>query len=106
MVSTTSARPRAGRPAVPAKMTSSILPPRSVLAPCSPMTHARASTMFDLPEPLGPTTVVMPGSNFRVVDEAKDLKPRRVRLLRCMAVRWLGMVGEDRVADYLGLAAG
>src|SRR4051794_11161860 len=83
MVRTTSARPSGGRPAVPAKMTSSILPPRSDLAPCSPITHASASTTLDLPEPLGPTTQVMPGSSCRVVADAKDLKPRRVRLFRC-----------------------
>ena len=49
-------------------MTSSILPPRRVLAPCSPITQARASTTFDLPEPFGPTTQVTPGSNANVVD--------------------------------------
>ncbi|GGK69796.1 hypothetical protein Sme01_28340 [Sphaerisporangium melleum] len=37
---------------------------------------------MDLPEPFGPTTAVMPGSNFRAVAEAKDLKPRSVRVLR------------------------
>src|SRR6266699_2322842 len=83
MVSVTSARPSGGRPVVPAKMTSSILPPRRLLAPCSPITHASASTTLDLPEPLGPTTQVIPGSNRSVVDEAKDLKPRKVRLFRC-----------------------
>ena len=36
MVSVTSARPSGARPAVPAKITSSILPPRSAFAPCSP----------------------------------------------------------------------
>src|SRR4249919_696848 len=82
IVSTTSARPSGARPEVPAKMTSSIFPPRSVLAPCSPITQLRASTTFDLPEPLGPTTQVMPGSKFRVVADAKDLNPRKVRLLR------------------------
>ena len=82
MVSSTSARPSGGRPDVPAKMTSSILPPRSDLAPCSPMTHARASTTLDLPEPLGPTTQVIPGSSWSVVEEAKDLNPLRVRLFR------------------------
>src|SRR5436309_15132911 len=65
-------------------MTSSILPPRRLLAPCSPMTQASASTTLDLPEPLGPTTAVMPGSNRSVVDDAKDLNPLRVRLFRCM----------------------
>src|SRR5215210_6101685 len=82
MVSTTSARPSGARPAVPAKMTSSILPPRSVLAPCSPITQLSASTTLDLPEPLGPTTQVTPGSKLSVVAEAKDLNPRRVRLFR------------------------
>src|SRR5690606_20055479 len=82
MLSTTSARPSGGRPAVPAKMTSSILPPRRLLAPCSLITQASASTTLDLPEPLGPTTQVMPGSNRRVVDDAKDLNPRSVKLFR------------------------
>src|SRR3954454_13062944 len=83
MVRVTSARPRGGRPAVPAKITSSILPPRSALAPCSPSTQAMASTTLLLPEPFGPTTDVMPGSNRSVVAEAKDLKPRSVNDLRC-----------------------
>ena len=64
-------------------MTSSILPPRRDFAPCSPMTQASASTTLDLPEPLGPTTQVMPGSKRKVVADAKDLNPLRVRLFRC-----------------------
>src|SRR3978361_1613199 len=87
MVSVTSARPSGARPEVPAKMTSSILPPRSALAPCSPSTQAMASTTLDLPEPFGPTTQVMPGSSRSVVAEAKDLKPFTVRLLRCTDLR-------------------
>ncbi|MNW54466.1 hypothetical protein D3C74_320670 [compost metagenome] len=83
IVRDTSARPSGGRPVVPAKMTSSILPPRSDLAPCSPMTQDRASTTLDLPEPFGPTTHVTPGSKRRVVADANDLNPRRVRVLRC-----------------------
>src|SRR5579875_1880745 len=83
IVNVTSARPSGGRPAVPAKMTSSILPPRSALAPCSPSTQAIASTTLDLPEPFGPTTAVMPGSKRRVVADAKDLKPFRVSDFRC-----------------------
>src|SRR3984957_6279024 len=82
MVSVTSARPSGGREGVPAKTTSSILPPRRDLAPCSPMTQDRASTMLDLPEPSGPTTQVIPDSRRSVVAEANDLKPRRVRLFR------------------------
>src|SRR5271154_6405797 len=82
MVSVTSARPSGGREGGPAKTTSSILPPRSDLAPCSPITQDSASTMLDLPEPFGPTTQVMPGSRRSEVAEAKDLNPRRVRLFR------------------------
>src|SRR5450631_137072 len=81
MVSETSARPSGARKEVPAKMTSSILPPRRLLAPCSPITQARASATLDLPEPFGPTMQVMPGSSRSEVAEANDLKPRRVRLL-------------------------
>src|SRR5690348_10024177 len=82
MVSATSERPRGARFVVPAKMTSSILPPRRLFAPCSPMTQERPSRMLDLPEPLGPTTQVMPGSRRSVVAEANDLKPRSVRDFR------------------------
>src|SRR6266851_2343562 len=85
MVSVTSARPSAGRPDVPAKTTSSILPPRSGLTPCWPMTHENASTTLDLPEPFGPTTQVIPGSKRSVVAEAKDLNPRSVRVFRYTA---------------------
>src|SRR5580692_2019347 len=82
MVSATSARPSGAREVVPAKTTSSIFPPRRLLTPCSPITQESASTMLDLPEPLGPTTQVIPGSRRRVVAEANDLKPRRVRDFR------------------------
>ena len=51
--------------------------------PARPSPRRCASTTLDLPEPLGPTTQVMPGSKRRVVGEAKDLKPFSVRLLRC-----------------------
>src|SRR5215475_2469211 len=100
MVSVTSARPSGARPDVPAKITSSILPPRNAFAPCSPSTQAIASTTFDLPEPFGPTTQVMPGSSLSVVADAKDLKPLRVRLLRCTCLRSSTRVngrGDDRI---------
>src|SRR5918911_2508915 len=61
----------------------SILPPRRLLAPCSPRTQEMASTTLDLPDPLGPTTAVIPGSRRRVVADAKDLNPLSVRLDRC-----------------------
>ncbi len=82
IVSDTSARPSAGRSGVPAKMTSSILPPRSVRGPWAPSTHATASTRFDFPDPFGPTTTVTPGSNSRVVLSANDLNPRTVNDFR------------------------
>src|SRR5690606_28183077 len=82
IVNVTSARPSGARPAVPAKMTSSIFPPRRSLAPWVPITHRSASRTFDLPEPFGPTTHVMPGSNRNVVADANDLKPLSVRLSR------------------------
>src|SRR4051794_13619416 len=90
MVRVTSARPSGARPAVPAKMTSSILPPRSDLAPCSPITQLSASSTLDLPDPLGPTTQVIPVSKRNVVAEAKDLKPFNVRLFRCTGREPLG----------------
>src|SRR5665213_2422696 len=82
MVRVTSARPSAGREAVPTKMTSSILEERTVLGPWAPSTQATASTTLDLPLPLGPTTTVMPGSNSSTAASAKDLKPLRERDFR------------------------
>ena len=61
------------------------------------MTHARASTTLDLPEPFGPTTAQMPGSNFRFVADAKDLKPLSVSDLRC--------IRTSLALDEAGLAA-
>src|SRR5690625_3954301 len=63
-------------------MTSAMLPPRSDFTPCSPITQDSASTTFDLPDPFGPTTHVIPGSRCRVVADAKDLNPRSVSVLR------------------------
>ena len=82
IVRLTSARPSAGRLAVPAKMTSSIFWLRTALGACAPSTQAMASTTFDLPEPLGPTTTVTPGSSSSVVASANDLKPLRVSVFR------------------------
>src|SRR5216683_2279340 len=58
----TSALLRAGRLLVPAKITSSMSAARIALWDDSPMTQRSASTRFDLPQPLGPTTPVSPGS--------------------------------------------
>src|SRR5437867_7610621 len=79
ITSLTSAIPRPGRVGLPAKITSVMAEPRSARGPCSPSTQAMASTMFDLPDPLGPTITEMPGVNSSVVLSANDLKPRAVR---------------------------
>src|SRR5256884_4590198 len=47
-----------------------------------PSTHLTASTMFVLPEPLGPTMAVTPPSNWISVCRAKVLKPSNCRDLR------------------------
>ena len=60
---------------LPLKMTSDMSLPRRLLALCSPSTHLMASTMFDLPDPLGPTITVIPGGNSNRVLSAKLLKP-------------------------------
>ena len=59
-----------------------------------------ASTTFDLPDPFGPTTAVIPGSKLSVVDEANDLKPRMVRLLRYTQVFLIGPAGNLAMCDF------
>src|SRR5258708_20666356 len=66
---------RAGRPVVPAKITSSISPPRRPRALVSPIAHRRASTILDLPQPFGPTIPVSPGRISTPVGSAKLLNP-------------------------------
>src|SRR5690349_3848031 len=111
MVRVTSARPSGGRLAVPAKTTSSILPPRRVLTPCSPITQEKASTTLDLPDPFGPTTQVIPGSKRSVVADANDLNPRRVRVFRytCRLPFPHGhrplRAGDDAAVTYASLSA-
>src|SRR5258708_3181677 len=65
-------------------MRSSTLLPRSRVGACSPRTQRIASTTFDLPHPLGPTTAVIPGEKPIVVESRNDLKPSNSRLLRRM----------------------
>ena len=95
IVTETSARPSGARPEVPAKITSSIFPPRSDFAPCSPITQERASTTFDFPEPFGPTTQVMPGSKLSEVAEAKDLNPLRVILFKYTGATYRKLVARN-----------
>src|SRR4030095_13830327 len=75
---------RAGRLEVPAKMTSSISLPRMRLAEVSPITQRSASTRFDLPQPLGPTMPVMPGSIRNSVASTNDLNPATRSLANCI----------------------
>src|ERR1700741_2531930 len=62
-------------------MRSSALLPRSRVGACSPRTQRMASTTLDLPQPLGPTTAVIPGANPTLVGSRNDLKPTKSRLL-------------------------
>jgi len=74
---------REARALVPAKITSSISPPRSDRALLSPIAQRNASTTFDLPHPFGPITPVSPGRISTVTGSAKLLNPamrRRDRL--------------------------
>src|ERR1700735_4333355 len=68
--------PRDLRSRVPAKITSSILVPRRLLADCPPRTQLTASRIFDLPHPLGPTTTAIPWpGRVTSVRSQKDLNP-------------------------------
>src|SRR3954451_18099971 len=79
----TSAKSRGGRVAVPAKMTSSMPPPRSDFGLDSPIAQRIASRRFDLPQPLGPTTPVRPGSMRSSAGSTKLLNPLSLsRLMR------------------------
>ena len=49
----------------------------------SPITQRSASTRFDLPQPLGPTMPVSPGSIRSSVGSTKDLKPFNLRRENC-----------------------
>ena len=60
---------------VPEKITSSIPEPLMLFADVSPITHLRDSTIFDLPQPFGPTIPVRPSSIKKLVLSANDLNP-------------------------------
>jgi hypothetical protein len=78
---------REARPAVPAKITSSISAPRMLRALASPMAQRKASMTFDLPQPFGPTTPVSPGRISTVVASAKLLKPAMRRRAKRAGMR-------------------
>ena len=72
---------RGGRLVLPAKITSSMSAARMALCEASPMTQRSASTRLDLPQPLGPTMPVSPGSIDMSVGSTNDLNPIRRSLL-------------------------
>src|ERR1051326_2081081 len=59
----------------PLKTTSIIRLERRDLTDISPKDQRMASTILDFPQPLGPTTAVIPGSKSNLLRSAKDLKP-------------------------------
>src|SRR4051812_16479556 len=65
-------------------MTSSIFPPRSSRADCSPSTQRTESETLDLPQPFGPTIAVTPCSKVSVTVSANDLKPESSSLVSFM----------------------
>ena len=75
------------RRAVPPKITSSMPPPRTWRGAVSPMTQRSASTRFDLPQPLGPTIPVKPGSICSSDGSTKDLKPAILSFVTCTGCR-------------------
>src|SRR5712664_4458001 len=99
-VSMTSAMLLAGRVRAPEKMKASISLPRICLAEVSPITHLSASTRFDLPQPLGPTMPVMPGSMASSVGSTKDLKPESRSLSNCTIYTTLTVCLFDELAEH------
>ncbi len=71
----TSAKFQEGLLSVPLKIRSSISLPLNCLADTSPRPNLIASTIFDLPQPLGPTIPVSPGFISNSVGSTNDLKP-------------------------------
>src|SRR5690554_3014686 len=69
----------------PLKITSVMDSPRRYLAELSPITQRTASIMFDLPQPLGPTTAVILVGNGTVVGSTNDLNPASLMDFRRMS---------------------
>src|SRR5512138_2361017 len=93
--SSTDAWPTGLREPEPLKMTSAIESPRRCFAEISPMTQRTASMMFDLPQPLGPTTPTRLLGKLIVVGSTKDLKPASLILVRRIVHPGEG-AGEER----------
>src|SRR5512145_3418961 len=80
--SSTEACPTGLRDPDPLKITSAIESPRRCFAEISPMTQRTASMMFDLPQPLGPTTPTRFVGKPTEVGSTNDLKPASLILVR------------------------
>src|SRR3954468_18000922 len=91
-------------------MTSSIPPPRIDLGLDSPIAQRSASSKFDLPQPLGPTTPVRPGSILSSAGSTKLLKPlslsRRIRKPSPLPGRPLAALAERAPQLRLELVPG
>ena len=68
---------------------------------CSPSTHLIASTTFDLPDPFGPTTTVMPSGNSNRVRSAKLLNPKSSRAFSVIIRRIPIMLCQTEKANTL-----
>ena len=102
MVKVTSAMPRALRSRVPAKITSCMCVPRRLFALCSPSTQLTASRMFDLPHPLGPTTVAMPVPvTVNSVRSQKLLNPRMWIFFNFSIPTPIFLKDQGRVCGYV-----
>src|ERR1700722_550975 len=100
-VSVTSHMPSGPRESEPEKMTSSIGLPRRCLADCSPMPQRIAATMFDLPQPFGPTTAVIGSLNDKTVLSQNDLNPTTSsRLIRIPLRAFVRKPSQSHRATY------
>src|SRR5262245_30541935 len=105
----TSALFRMGRVPAPPKMTSSMPVPRMEVGRFSPITQRKASKRLDLPQPLGPTTPVKPGSIKSSVGSTKDLKPlslRRENFNFFPVLPPRGSLADQRVQNLLQFVVG
>src|ERR1044072_9461934 len=83
-------------------MTSFISPPRRCLTRCSPKTQAMASATLLFPQPLGPTTAVIPSPvKTRSLWSAKDLNPVIARRLSLnIGVRHFDASGDGHQVTF------
>ena len=84
------------RCAVPLKITLSMRSLRRTDERCSPSTQRSESTTLDLPQPLGPTTQVMPGAKSSLVGLANDLNPEIESDKSCIILLYAGSSSQRR----------